>query len=59
MAYMWTGLLGLLVFSAVITHASKCCLPTQMEGSLGLSMGYQIQTKGFGTEVRTRKGQEV
>ncbi|CAC5407370.1 unnamed protein product [Mytilus coruscus] len=51
MGYMWTGLLVLLVFSTVITHASKCCLPTQMEGSSGLSMGYQIQTKGYGTEA--------
>ncbi|XP_063410788.1 uncharacterized protein LOC134693804 [Mytilus trossulus] len=48
---MWVELVALLMFSAVITNASKCCLPSQMEGSLGLSMGYQIQQKGFGTEA--------
>lgn len=53
MVNMLSVLLGLLVFTTTPTQTSTCCLPTQMEGTLGFSSGYQVKNKGFRTEVRS------
>ncbi|XP_076085303.1 ependymin-related protein 1-like [Mytilus galloprovincialis] len=51
MVNMLSVLLGLLVFTTTPTQTSTCCLPTQMEGTLGFSSGYQVKDKGFRTEA--------